>query len=86
MQQSAVRLLSAHAIAGGGVGHLVARYSTFHELHREREEVVREEVGDDLNRQHGGPRPLISARTSTCAHVQRWLHDGSWRVARAGEA
>ena len=86
MQQSASRPLSAHAIAGGGVGHLVARYSTFHELHREREEVVREQVGDDLNHQNGGLRPLISARTSTCAHVQRWLHDGSWRVARAGEA
>lgn len=74
MQQSAARQLSAHAIAGGVLGPLAARYSTCDEVHREREEVVREQLGDDLYRIFGGLEPLISARTSTCAHAQRWLH------------
>ena len=61
MQHSAARQLSAHAIAGGVEGPLAARYGTWDEVHREREEVVLEELGDDFYLLLGGLEPLISA-------------------------
>ena len=50
MQKSATRELSAHAIAGGGVGSLKARWSTFVlEVHLEHENPVQERLQHGLD-------------------------------------